>query len=109
MFTMWSLPRLLYSHHSRPAEITRTREVVLNAGQKLQNRLRAGLPLPADENDLAKALGGSMPRDAWGAPLNYQCFSSTNFSVSSMSPYPELLIVSYDTRNTNTPLAVYPF
>jgi hypothetical protein len=106
---MWWLPRLLYSHHSRPEEIAQTRQVVLTAVQRLRNRLHSGMPLPADENELATALGGSMPRDAWGAPLNYQRFGSTNFNVTAMSPYPELMVISYDTRNTNAPLAIYSF
>jgi hypothetical protein len=109
VFALLCAPRLIFGWHSRSEDVNRTKQTVLAAALKLQARSHAGLPLPADTNELAQALGGGIPRDAWGQSLNYQRFSGVNFVLSAMSPYPELLIISYDTRDTNSQLAVYPF
>ena len=108
-FACLYLPRLIFGWHSRPEDVDRTKQTVLAAAQKLQDRSRAGLPLPSTTNELAQALGGSIPRDAWGRSLHYQPLGGAHFVLSAMSPYPELLIISYDSRDTNSQLAVYPF
>ncbi len=108
-FTLLYLPRLAFGWHSRPEDVNRTKQTVLSAARKLRDRSRAGLPLPATTNELARTFGGSIPQDAWGRALSYQRFNDSTFVLSAMSPYPELLIISYDSRDTNFQLAVYPF
>jgi hypothetical protein len=105
----YSLTHLAFSRRSRPEDVAKSQKIVLIAVQTLKDRLQAGLPLPANTNELALALGGNIPRDAWGQPLRYQRFGLSNFVLSTMSPFPELLIINYDSRLTNSQLATYPF
>jgi hypothetical protein len=100
---------LAYGWHSHPQDVARTKQEVMTAAQALEHRLHSRLPLPTNTNEFASALGGNIPRDAWGQPLSYQQIGPTNFIVSAMSPYPELLIISYDSRDTGNQVTTYPF
>jgi len=103
------LPHFIFGWHSRPRDVAQTKHVVLTAAQTLENRLRTGLPLPTNTNELASVLGGSIPRDAWGQSLTYQYFAPTNFILSAMSPYPELLMIDYDSRAASDGVQAVPF
>ena len=97
------------SRRTHGVRIEQTKQTVRAAAQTLESLRLRGLPLPASDAELAAALGGHVPRSAWGQPLSYQHFGLTNFVLSAMSPYPELLIISYDSRNTNAQLQAYLF
>src|SRR5437762_708501 len=85
-----------------------TEQAIWNLVGKIQ-RIAATNTLPQSDDELHRILPDGIPRDGWGASMHYCRFDSNRFSVSAMSPWPEVLVFEFDSVYSSNQIKKYLF
>jgi hypothetical protein len=85
-----------------------TEQAIWNLVGNVQ-RIAATNTLPESDDQLQRILPDGLPLDGWGAPVHYWRFDSNRFSVSAMSPWPEVLVFEFDSVYSSNQIKKFLF
>lgn len=92
-------------------EVHTTEQAISDAVRLAPEFQSAAFSSTNDLQECARRWQMKAPRDGWGKPLAIvvRNFSPFEFRISAMGPYPQLLIIEFDSRFPEKGIQKYPF
>ena len=91
-----------WARHAPPAtaEQIRTSEEAIMAAVSLEADIRKLASQGGQKTNWEKAWQAKAPKDPWGQPLHIQILRTSPFAyaVRTMTPWPEVKVIEYDSR-----------
>ena len=88
--------------------VDRTKAVILRLAIDVSQLSKQDGGLPTNAEQLVRVLGTPLPRTAWNTDISY--FSTNGyFLIQAHTPYPEFLILEFDSRKAANGVTTHSF